>query len=482
MSDYRFSRRSLLASVGAGAALLPLLSATKGFSQVPAAPKRLVILQTTNGVIKNAFWPQTPGPLQGQTLPEILSPLEPHKEDIIVFGGIDLKTWLNLGEPFNGSTNSHDDLGVMLTGAPPAVAKKPGYDGPYPLANGPSIDYVVGEHLAKSASIPFPSLQLGVNIGWGLDGVHLARYVSYRGPAIGSAPAQQPDGITPELNPYTVFDKLFSNNMVDMDAQNAIRARRKSVLDFVGRDLERLAARLGTDDKAKIQAHLQSIRELERTGAGLGECGPPDIPQGLNVNGGFKAGVSDLIYPTQTKMMLDMIVSALKCDATRAVTLMMSGSHNGGLIFSWLGDEFSGPGDEYEYRDHHDLTHRQGQSPDHTRRKILAEQWFMKQFAYLLEEMKKVPEARADGSPGTMLDNSVVAILNSGSDGAGHTVTNLPWVIAGSCGGYFKTGQYLKYDGAAHNGLLCAFGNAMDVPMDYFGDPAYPGELAGLRG
>ena len=105
----------------------------------------------------------------------------------------------------------------------------------------------------------------------------------------------------------------------------------------------------------------------------------------------------------------------------------------------------------------------------------------MAQFAYLIAEMKAVPELRADGSQGTMLDNSVVAILNSGSDGAGHSVTNLPWVIAGSCGGYFQTGRYLAYDDAPHNQLLCSFGNAMGVPMDHFGDPNYSGELPGLR-
>lgn len=94
---------------------------------------------------------------------------------------------------------------------------------------------------------------------------------------------------------------------------------------------------------------------------------------------------------------------------------------------------------------------------------------------------------------GTMLDNTAVVITNV--MGGNHYCTGLPTVIVGGCGGYFRTGgRYLKYGdwqrqrvfhwdikGVPHNGLLVALGNAMDVPMEYFGDPKYGGELPGLR-
>ncbi len=44
---------------------------------------------------------------------------------------------------------------------------------------------------------------------------------------------------------------------------NALMARRKSVLDFVGGQLNKFATNLGTDDKAKVQSHLQAIQSLE---------------------------------------------------------------------------------------------------------------------------------------------------------------------------------------------------------------------------
>src|SRR3712207_1369050 len=96
---------------------------------------------------------------------------------------------------------------------------------------------------------------------------------------------------------------------------------------------------------------------------------------------------------------------------------------------------------------------------------------------------------------GTMLDNSVVLTCNFMADI--HRIRGLPFVTIGSCGGYFKTGRYLRFGGwanppagkkiwdskgVAHNGLLTAIANAMGVPMAGFGDPKYAGELPGVRG
>jgi hypothetical protein len=478
MSRYRFSRRSLLAAAGGAAALLPLLSASKGFSAVPTAPKRLFIIQTTNGVIANAFWPDDSDVNLTQPLPEILSPLESHKSDIIVLGGIDLQSAL---DDIWGHANSHDCAGHLLTGMQGAKGNKPGYNEAAPVANIASVDQAIAQELKRTTQLPFPSLELGVsNMTSGHDNAETQRYTSYRGPAIGSDPAR-PDGVLTELNPYNLYTKLFSNFMQeDTSAIDALRAERRSILDLVGSDMERLAGRLGRGDKEKIEAHLSSVRDIERQldAVQLSGCYSPTLK--ADVPWTKQEGMSHI--PEITKMHIDLAVAAMACDMTRVATMMLINYANQGVTMPWLGDEFTGPGDEYPLRDHHDITHRQGQSPEHTRRKIVSETWFMSQFAYVLTAMKRVSEPKADGTMGTMLDNSVVAILNSGSDGAGHTVTDMPWVIAGNCGGYFKTGRYLRYDHAPHNGLLVAFCNAMGMPRDYYGDPKYGGELPGLRG
>src|SRR3712207_9058661 len=44
---------------------------------------------------------------------------------------------------------------------------------------------------------------------------------------------------------------------------------------------------------------------------------------------------------------------------------------------------------------------------------------------------------------GTLLDNSVVMLLNGMGHGATHHSCNIPIILAGSCAGYFKTGRYV---------------------------------------
>ena len=94
--------------------------------------------------------------------------------------------------------------------------------------------------------------------------------------------------------------------------------------------------------------------------------------------------------------------------------------------------------------------------------------WFAEQLAYLLAEMDKIPEGN-----GSMLDNSVVMWCNELAYGAAHDHINVPFLLAGSCGGYFDTGRFVQYGGANHNDLLVSLCNAMGLPDQTFGNPAY---------
>ena len=96
--------------------------------------------------------------------------------------------------------------------------------------------------------------------------------------------------------------------------------------------------------------------------------------------------------------------------------------------------------------------------------------------------------------PERVLDSALALWINELSDGYTHDSRDLPWVMAGSCGGYFRTGEQLRVTAAAelanqldapHNKLLAAILNATGVtaagggPVTMFGDPAHceSGEL-----
>ena len=82
-----------------------------------------------------------------------------------------------------------------------------------------------------------------------------------------------------------------------------------------------------------------------------------------------------------------------------------------------------------------------------------------------------------------LLDRGVFLAMNNMRTGI-HEFDNVPAIMAGTAGGYFKTGgRSLKLpSGTANNGILIALANALGVPTTTFGHAAYGGELAVLRG
>jgi hypothetical protein len=65
-------------------------------------------------------------------------------------------------------------------------------------------------------------------------------------------------------------------------------------------------------------------------------------------------------------------------------------------------------------------------------------------------------------------------------DGASHYVGKIPFLMVGSCGGYFKTGRLVDCTGAPHNKLLTTICNAMGMNITSYGDPKYAGTLPSL--
>jgi hypothetical protein len=104
--------------------------------------------------------------------------------------------------------------------------------------------------------------------------------------------------------------------------------------------------------------------------------------------------------------------------------------------------------------------------------------WYAQQFAYLLGKLDAIQEGT-----GTLLDNSVIAWTNELSKGNTHSSHNIPWILAGSAGGYFRTGRLIQYTPEQpHNNLLVSFMNAMGLADETtFGERAVcTGPLTGL--
>jgi hypothetical protein len=440
----RFSRRAFLRTVGASAALLPLLESERALGAMPGAfPKRLVTIAWSNGVAQPDFYPPGADP----TANVIMQPLAALKAKVTMVAGLDYKIMLDGGHTYDG----HFSFPTMFTG----TYKNLG--GQNSAATGASIDQVVSDAVAKQVNLPMPLMSITTQ----------GRSTSYRS-----------DGSinTGETQVERLFTTLFASKALPTSQVAALTARRKSVLDYVTTELTGFGTRLGTDDRAKIATHLDSIRQVEASltaTAGSATCTPPADPGALTD------------YQAVTKAFSDMVAMALRCDLTRSVSLV------------WADDGGSGPytmpflnlsaGDLGSIGEVHGIAHQGAMGYP---KKILIDTWYMQQLAYLAQSLDSTTEGA-----GTLLDNSLLVMGNDMSEGSFHSVSSIPFVLVGGAGGALKTGrtvgvgswasQKASYwsggaTGVPHNQLLATISNLMDVPATSFGAAGYPGTLTAL--
>jgi hypothetical protein len=174
--------------------------------------------------------------------------------------------------------------------------------------------------------------------------------------------------------------------------------------------------------------------------------------------------------PAIGKLQMDLAAAALACDLTRVLSLQWTYAESN-QSFPHLG-----------FTDFHHVMSHAGDSDAAAQEKLTKiNVWYAEQFAYLLGKLASYPE-----EGGTLLDNTAVLWCNEVGKGNNHAHRDLPFLLAGSCGGYFRTGRFVDYmaGGAAghpHNNLLVSLAQAMGLPDTTFGDPAYStGPLPGL--
>jgi hypothetical protein len=179
-------------------------------------------------------------------------------------------------------------------------------------------------------------------------------------------------------------------------------------------------------------------------------------------------------FPQVLDVTFELMVMALKCDVTRVAAMQMVDSGGANLPWNFLPEiPEQGTGFHTSKRNWHDIAHNPVMGGvDHKR---IVDKWCMDRFADLLDRMKAVQEPN-----GTLLSNSVVLITNHMEDGANHDVQKLPWILAGQCGGVFRTGHCAASAGKPLNGVLADVCNAMRVPVDYYADPEFGEPWDGL--
>ena len=438
----RLSRRTVIRGACGVAIALPFLEAMQPqrARAADAAPKRLITFWSGNGQIP-AYWVPT-GTETDFVLNKAHVPLEPYKSRLIILDGINNDA--SKDKVFGGHQGSH---AAMISGRPPTQTGS--FDTMRP--GGPSLDQLVADKIAGTTRIK--SLQTGVDPG-GDGGNPFTKIASWRG---------EKELLPPIGQPSRLFDYLFMDGLPGAQTAAAaenLRKRRKSILDTVAARFTTLRARVGAEDKLRLDSHLSSIREVETqvlTAQSQTACMLPARPAD-----NFNTQASNI--PEWGKLQLDLMVLGLACDLTRVASFMWIAMGSGGTTFNWLGHTDT----------HHNLAHA-----SNLQRMTEINTWYSTQLAYLMSALDKYTEVGG----GSLLDSTLIVWWNELGDGAAHTSDRAPFVLAGGAGGALKMGRFLNYPARQkNNNLLLTLYNVLTDSQDTtFGDPRYcTGPLPGL--
>ncbi len=445
---HTLTRRRMLRGAAGVAVGLPWLEASLSSNARACSegtPKRLIVMYSGgSGTVYSAWQPSGVG--NDFSLSPILQPLQPHIDDLVVLSGIDNESCNHQAADFHTRGFVH-----MLTNQNliPVPELNNGF-GDRGYAGGPSVDQYIAQRIGGDTR--FESLLFGVSTEsfWG---AHPNSRMSY-------AAANEP--VPAEDDPEDAFNRIFSDIGADPAELDRIRQERRSILDFVLEDFDVVKQQVGSEDRERLEAHMDRVRTIEQgidleTVAG---CVAPGEPSFGNPH-------DNALYPDIGRAQTDLLVAALACDQTRVATLQWSHGQSE-VGHPWLGGSAGST--------HHGLSH--SAEPHHIDALIDVNRWYAEQLAYLIAELKAVPEG-----DGTLFDHTLILWANEMGEGRSHDYNRTPWLLAGSCCNAVSTGQHLDFGDEPHGRVLVTVLGAMGLPDQTFGIPEFsagplPGVLA----
>ncbi|MCM2372948.1 DUF1552 domain-containing protein [Aporhodopirellula aestuarii] len=464
---HRLPRRTLLRAAGMSLGLPLLESMTPAASSVfastqsdrdgSAAPVRMACVFVPNGVIQPDWRPIIAGherdrhgdiitdssaprlSFKDWQLSATLSPLESVKSKINLLENLALDN----GRGKHDGAGDHARGGsTFLTAARPVKTSSN-------IRLGISVDQVAATALAGKTTLP--SIELGLqgsrNAG-SCDSGYSCAYSSN----ISWKNETQP--MPKETIPRLAFERMFGSG--DASAQREQRQIRRSILDIVRADAEKLMRQVGQTDKRKLDEYFTSIREIERRierTEAEDEAAMPDLQVPVGRVEAFRE---------HARLMFDLMVVGFQTDTTRVATLMLD-TAGGTRSYKEIGVNDA----------HHGLSHHRNQEANVSKlRKI--DHYLVEQFGYFLEQLDSVSDAH-----GTLLDQSLVLYGSGLGDGNRHTHHDLPLILAGGGCGRVETGRVMRYQHEQPMAnLFLSMLECMGTPAESMGDST--GLLDGL--
>ena len=425
------TRRQFIRDLGISAAAIPFIGnlPSLAFANQQKRKQRIIFIFSPNGIVRKNFWPDQIG--SDFELKEILLPLEPFQDKLLLLNGISNK--------IKGDGDGHmRGIGCLLTGIELFPGNiQGGSDTPAGWAEGLSIDQEIKNFLQKDPATQtrFGSLEFGVMVPERAD--TWTRW-SYAGP-------NKP--IAPIDDPQQMFARLYGR----VKDQQAL----KSVLDDVKDDLNKVSGAVGAEDRRLIDEHAAFVRDMEEELRQAREASSHPVPP---IEPAVRRDNDHM--PEISKRQIDLMVNAFSADFMRVASMQYTNSV-GQARMRWLGIDDA----------HHTLSHEPNDKLPAQDKLTKIDKWFCQQVAYLAKRLSETPEP---GGTGNLLDNTLIVWTNELGEGNTHSHNNVPFVLLGS-GLDFQMGQHLKFDNTSHNRLLLSLAQGFGHDIKTFGDPNFCG-------
>ncbi len=454
----KLARRNFLRGAAGLTVGLPFLEGLPGRSAWAQneVPVFSLFMVAANGVVSDRFFPASAGALDSANLSgKAVGALSDYASNLLVVSGLSL--------PVGGRGCGHAEALVQtLTGVEPAST------GVSATSSGQSIDMFISNAVNAAGKDPI-TMYAGA-------GNYIAERISFSG--AGTARPMQ-------RNPYATFQQLLG--LVDTappvpttpgpteptNPVDELLLRRKSVLDTVRTEISELRnlTAVSSDDKQRLQLHYEAFREIEidltQTGDQIGEMAGDDPALSCTMGGldveGVKAFTNGVSFTQNGNMIEDIVrlhgeVTALAfaCNYNRVGVLQWGDGTDGTKYAGLAAGSVTWP--------FHQVSHRV-ESDGQLGSNATAEDTHAQIDVIRMQTLAKI---LAHFSARGLFANSVVYWTNHVATGA-HTVDNLPIIIAGSGGGYFKQGQHVVTNGD-NKGILSAVAAAAGAGTG-FGTP-----------
>ncbi len=458
LTQKHISRRAILKGMGVTVALpwleamLPARTAFASGAASTGRRTRLVCMEMVHGAAgctkigaeKNLWAPAATG-RDFDLSPSSLSSLTPYKDYLTVVSNTDCHNAEAFSAPEVGGDHFRSSA-VYLTQSHPKQTQ--GSD----VHAGTSLDQFYAEHFGQDT--PIPSMQLCIEPVDQAGGCAYGYSCVYTDTISWSSPEQPLPMIR---DPRAVFDQLFGMGATPQE-RSQMRQNQKSILDWVTGQVASLRRELGPSDRAKLNAYLDDIREVERRIQQVEARNRSGEQRELPA---APIGVPDSFHE-HVHLMMDLIALAFASDVTRVFSFKLSRDGTGRA--------YPGSGVDSGF---HPASHHQ-EKAERIMQYAKINAYHVSMVPYLLEKLKNTP----DGD-GNLLDHSLVLYGSPMADSNVHNHRRCPLFVAGHASGKLTGGLHIKApDGTPMANAMLSMLHALGLDdLQTFGNSTAPMDL-----